>query len=561
MAALSHSQPVSSPAGADAQSSVQRGVKPLEKGVGAPYAPEGWGWKVGRRVGKDGCYVDRYWFPPGAHMLSSNKELQAYLAERHPDWVFEDFIMRYKSKIPADGCGTNAPVPHPLSNSLPGPFSEYPPVAAGARGEGKPYAPEGWGWGVGNRVKPDGTFADRYLWPPGAGSAEYLASNVALERWCSQWGILGHRRILEGEEAVANEGANFASSAAETSAAGATQSAANAAAAPALSSRGRPLCSREVDEYDYDCGSPSPQKPSSKRPRLAGTAVAYPAKSASPVSIKDILEKWQPPVGPYFPAIVLPNRNWHDHLPEPSEGALFIGQCVFLRSSEGGELPPFVVRITEILVNHPEGKIAAGYSFYRQSDIQQLGGCENFKSEDELGEVFVSFERMEFAADEIEGPTVADPYFWADDDDMYYKRFFDRETLTIHPIDFNLVGTPEKPSHLPDLLIALQAELFRSNPLWEIHRGKAGSHVQIRIEEEADLAKVLGDKWLEQKAASDRAGGLEQSFKIHLPVVLEFRPRSDKLLIRLGGVEKLNASGYSLWSTKDNPTAMKKAPV
>ncbi|GAQ93010.1 hypothetical protein KFL_012480010, partial [Klebsormidium nitens] len=441
-----------------------RTVKPLEKGMGAPYAPEGWGWKVGKRVGKDGCYVDRYWFPPGAQMLSSSKEVKAFLADKHPDWVFEEFVVKYKSKIPAAlqetqgdmpvisqpvpyapasseaeaaskaEVGTAAPSARPDYAPLPELFSEYPPVPVGAKGVGRPYAPDGWVWGVGQRVKPDGTFADRYLWPPGASGTQYVASTVALERWLAanrvNWDVLKFWEVYkkwipaivpQGDPGDAEPDARDAmANHAETSAAGSAKLTPRTSSMS--SSRGRPLHSSHGDLYDYGEASPSPEKPRNKRARSSGTVHESPARSSTPVSIKDILSKWQPPAGqPYFPAVVLPNRNWHEHLPPASEGALFVGQCVFLRSSEGGELSPYVVRVTEILVNHPEGKVAAGYAFYRQSDIRQIEGCETFESEDILGELFVSFERMEFSADEIEGPTVADPYFWADQDDMHYK--------------------------------------------------------------------------------------------------------------------------------------------
>lgn len=49
-------------------------VKALEAGTGPPYAPDGWGWKVGKRVNKSGHWIDRYWFPPGGPMLSSGKQ-------------------------------------------------------------------------------------------------------------------------------------------------------------------------------------------------------------------------------------------------------------------------------------------------------------------------------------------------------------------------------------------------------------------------------------------------------------------------------------------------------
>lgn len=74
-------------------------VKALEKRTGPPYSPEGWGWKVGRRSDRSGYWVDRYWFPPWGPMLSSGKELEAYIAEEYPSWVFEDFM--YPLKIAA----------------------------------------------------------------------------------------------------------------------------------------------------------------------------------------------------------------------------------------------------------------------------------------------------------------------------------------------------------------------------------------------------------------------------------------------------------------------------
>lgn len=35
-------------------------------------------------------------------------------------------------------------------------------------------------------MKPDGTFSDRYLWPPVVGPSEYTASDAALQRWLDQ---------------------------------------------------------------------------------------------------------------------------------------------------------------------------------------------------------------------------------------------------------------------------------------------------------------------------------------------------------------------------------------
>jgi hypothetical protein len=51
-------------------------VQALETGTGPPYAPEGWGWKVGKRINKSGYWIDRYWFfPGGPHCEETDRQI------------------------------------------------------------------------------------------------------------------------------------------------------------------------------------------------------------------------------------------------------------------------------------------------------------------------------------------------------------------------------------------------------------------------------------------------------------------------------------------------------
>lgn len=72
-------------------------------------------------------------------------------------------------------------------------MAEVPPVGPNARGEGPPYAPPGFHWGVGCRsaLKNGRLFwMDRYVWPPGVDpvlkKGVYLASKIKVEAWMKE---------------------------------------------------------------------------------------------------------------------------------------------------------------------------------------------------------------------------------------------------------------------------------------------------------------------------------------------------------------------------------------
>ncbi|CAN8311328.1 unnamed protein product [Cochlearia groenlandica] len=97
-----------------------RPVKPMESGVGLPYAPENWPnhgdtwrWKVGPRVNGKGSFVDRYLYPP-KHLPSLSKEtmrrygfsfrskssLQRYIRLAFPDADVGKFFASFSWIIP-----------------------------------------------------------------------------------------------------------------------------------------------------------------------------------------------------------------------------------------------------------------------------------------------------------------------------------------------------------------------------------------------------------------------------------------------------------------------------
>lgn len=99
---------------------------------------------------------------------------------------------------------------------------EVPAVGPNARGEGPPYAPQGFTWGVGCRSTTNKygqrVWMDRYMWPPGVEpvlkKGVYMASKVQVEAcmkrlepaadltdlWTKHpWHIPAVSEVLEGE--------------------------------------------------------------------------------------------------------------------------------------------------------------------------------------------------------------------------------------------------------------------------------------------------------------------------------------------------------------------------
>ncbi|GAB2220209.1 hypothetical protein Droror1_Dr00007852 [Drosera rotundifolia] len=95
---------------------VLRPVLPGETGEGLPYAPmdwpgqgDKWGWRVGKRTGASGYYMDRYLYPPVRLRKSERvrggfaSKLQAkhYIRTKFPDADIDAFFASFSWKIPS----------------------------------------------------------------------------------------------------------------------------------------------------------------------------------------------------------------------------------------------------------------------------------------------------------------------------------------------------------------------------------------------------------------------------------------------------------------------------
>jgi hypothetical protein len=91
---------------------------------------------------------------------------------------------------------------------------------------------------------------------------------------------------------------------------------------------------------------------------------------------------------------------------------------------------------------------------------------------------------------------------------------------------------------------------------WSVKR----SCIQVRIEHEQELVPLFGDEWWIRRVQTARVGGDENSYKIHMPIVLKLSPTDDKMKDRMHGLEIFNMAGNSQWDSRCSPKAMKYAP-
>lgn len=99
---------------------VLRGVRPMESGVGLPYAPENWPkpgdtwrWRVGPRVNGKGTFVDRYLYPPKhlpefsteilrkGNAFRSRLSLERYIRRVFPKADVAKFFASFSWSIPS----------------------------------------------------------------------------------------------------------------------------------------------------------------------------------------------------------------------------------------------------------------------------------------------------------------------------------------------------------------------------------------------------------------------------------------------------------------------------